>query len=210
MTSKKHLNRILCGAAVALALVGCSDLPDLDDPRELVSDEQQSCRNFLVNGDFDDGPTSWGISSWDVIADENDYSQTEIYAHSGDYFAWLGGVYSSARSMEQIVDVPSFATGMTLKGKTIVGSEADMGPVEDTFKLEVLDYESRTVLGTPLSWTNQDPTSGTGWSWRDFRADIFGDHSGQTIVLRWTSVNDAQNNTNFLFDSLRLKKLGCP
>lgn len=203
--------RIRLSGVAVLTLASCTDLPDFDDPRESEESAtaQPRCKDLLTNGDFDDGPNSWGPGSSEVIKDEYDYSQSDIYAHSGDHFAWLGGTLGATRTIEQVIDVPYRASGLRLKGKAIVGSEAETGPVEDTLKLEVLDRTSGAVLETPLSWSNQDPTEGTSWSWRDFRTDIVGDYAGQSIRLRLRSVTNQTNNTNFVFDSLSLKPISC-
>ncbi len=203
--------RVVFSLVVGIVAPSCTDAPDFDDPStyEALS-EEPSCDSILKNGDFDDGPNSWISTPDETIRDEYDFSHIEfLYAHSGDYFIWLGGEYGVTRTISQTIDVPMYASSLTLEGKTIVGSESEGGPVEDTLTLEILDFETREVLETALSWSNQNTTEGDYWSWRDFRVNIAGDYSGQSIVLRWTSVTNQEANTNFLFDTLTLKTSDC-
>lgn len=77
------------------------------------------------------------------------------------------------------------------------------------FVIEVIDPRTGGVLSTVQRWSNLDTNNREDASWRDFRATISEDYSGQTIVLRWTSVTDQTLNTNFLFDTLTLKPSSC-
>ncbi len=190
---------------VFAGLVGCSDLPDYDDPRDFVESEEESCDNLLDNGDFDRGDTSWGAT--DAIKNESSFRDRELYAGSGSFFVWLGGDYSVTQTIEQTIDVPRYASALRLDGEHIVGSEADAG-IEDTLRIEVIG--STGTEETVLSLTNQDPTSGDGWSWRSFSRQISTDFSGGRMTLRFTAVTNATLNTNFLFDTLSLKPASCP
>lgn len=203
--------RSVLNAVAALSLVSCTNAPDFDDPAVYeAANKEPSCKSLLVNGDFDDGPGAWTSTPNESIRDENDFEHIDfLHASSGRYFLWLGGEYGVTRTISQTVAIPWYASSLRLSGRTIVASEAEDGPVQDTLTLQVLDAQTGALLETVLSWSNQNPTEGDYWSWRDLRVDIQGDYSGQNIVLRWTSVTDASENTNFLFDSLRLKTSDC-
>jgi hypothetical protein len=193
------------------AVAGCTDLPDYDDPRGHAAETVDPCDELLVNGDFDDGPVGWQANPGDVIYDDAEISPT-IYAHSGSHFVWLGGSYSVTRSLSQELQIPANTTRLTLEAKYIVAAEAENGPVEDTFKLELLDNSGRLV-STPLMLTNTTwtLTADDPFQWSDLDVTINTDTTaGQRAVLRMVSVNDSQNNTNFLFDSLRLRSSACP
>jgi len=186
-------------------LVGCSDLPDYDDPRDFVESEEESCDNLLDNGDFDRGDASWGTT--DAIKSESSYRDRGLYAESGSFFVWLGGDYSVTQTMEQTVDVPRYAKALRLDGEHIVGTEADAGSIEDTLRIEVVGFNGSAE--TVLSLSNQNPTPGEGWTWRNFSRQI-GDFSGGSMTLRFTAMTNATLNTNFLFDTLSLKPASCP
>lgn len=199
-------------AVVLLAVAGCTDLPDYDDPRmheaETAAD---NCDDLLVNGDFDDGSVGWKATPADIIFDDTDISPT-IRADSGDYFAWLGGDFSVTRTISQEIQVPTNAAVLRLRGKYVVVAETETGPVEDTFKLEL--YNSAGMLqSTPLMLTNTTWTiPGDGiFEWSDLDVKInTGAAAGERALLRLSSTNDGQNNTNFLFDSLSLRGSACP
>lgn len=201
------MNKLRLFLVVLLAgLVGCSDLPDFDDPRDFAESEEESCDSLLDNGDFDRGDTSWGTT--DAIKNESSFRDRELYAGSGSFFVWLGGDYSVTHTIEQTIDVPRYASALRLDGEHIVGSEADAGGIEDTLRIEVVG--SNGIAETVLSLSNQNPTSGEGWSWRSFSRQISADFSGGRMTLRFTAVTNASLNTNFLFDTLSLKPTSCP
>ena len=197
---------------VAFTAAGCTDLPDFDDPRMHEAEEvAANCDDLLVNGDFDDGAVGWQANATDIIFDDTDIAPT-IYADSGGYFAWLGGLPSSMRNISQELAIPAGATSLRLKGKYSVATETESGPVEDTFKIEL--YNSAGMLvSTPLMLTNTTWTIGGDdvFQWSDLDVTITTQAiAGQRAKLRLGSVNDGQNNTNFLFDSLSLRSSACP
>jgi hypothetical protein len=204
--------RLFAVVLLTVAVAGCTDLPDYDDPRmheaETAAD---SCDDLLVNGDFDDGAVGWKATPADIIYDDAEISPT-IRADSGDYFAWLGGEFSVTRSISQEIQLPTNVTVLKLRGKYSVAAETESGPVEDTFKLEL--YNSAGMLqSTPLMLNNTAWTiSGDGiFEWSDLDVTInAGAVAGQRALLRLISTNDGQNNTNFLFDSLSLRGSACP
>jgi hypothetical protein len=208
----------LLSACTAIALVSCSDLPNVDDPRDLLSEQDPSeqdppsCDDLLENGDFDKGRVSWDTNADNIIYDDTDLPpDITIEAHSGSYFAWLGGALSVTRKLSQRVDALPRASALKLKGKYFVASES-LSSVEDTLTMDVVEAATGRVLATPLSLSNVNPTQSgsTVFSWHDLSLDISSDHSTQGFLLRITSVTDAANNTNFLFDTLTLKPSSCP
>ncbi|HEY5920312.1 MAG TPA: hypothetical protein VIV11_01520 [Kofleriaceae bacterium] len=192
---------------LVIGFAGCTDLPDHDDPRE-VPDEELSCDNLLANGDLDSGTGSWVAKPTDVIVDDRSLP-VELSAHSGNYFAWLGGAPSATRSLQQKITVPESVAMLSLRGKVFVGTESTAGYAEDTLLVQLLG-NVETVLLTPKTLSNVDETRPGSSSviWTDFQVAIA--KPAGVAWLRLISMNDATNNTNFFFDTLTLKPAGCP
>jgi len=193
-------------------IAGCTDLPDFDDPRAHEAGEAiDNCDDLLVNGDFDDGAVGWQVNADDIIYDDANIAPT-IYADTGGYFAWLGGLPSSMRNLSQELSVPAGVMSLTLEGKYSVATETESGPVEDTFKIELYN-SAGSLISTPLMLTNTTWTIGAddSFRWSDLEVTINTQAiAGQRAKLRLVSVNDSLNNTNFLFDSLSLRSNACP
>ena len=190
-----------------LALAGCTELPDHDDPRQ-VPDEEVSCDNLLANGDLDSGAVSWLAKPVDVIVDDRSLP-VELSAHSGNYFVWLGGAVSVTRSVQQTITVPESVTMLSLRGKLFVATESMASYAEDTLRIEMLGPVD-TVLLTAKTLSNVDQTRPGSSSviWADFQVPIA--KPVGVAKLRLISMNDASNNTNFFFDTLSLVPAECP
>ncbi len=201
----------LLAALAGVAGAGCTDLPDFDDPRAHEAGEAvENCDDLLINGDFDDGAMGWQTNADNIIFDADQVEQ--VYAYSGRYFAWLGGVLSATRNLSQDFQVPAGAASLRLEGKYSVASETESGPVEDTFKIE-LSNNAGMVVSTPLMLSNTTWTirSDGVFQWDDLAVTINTQAvAGQRAKLRLVSVTDFQNNTNFMFDSLSLRSSACP
>jgi hypothetical protein len=193
--------------AITIVLAGCTDLPDYDDPNELAAAEPPSCDNLLANGNLDAGRTSWVASPADVIADDRGLP-VELKAHSGNYFAWLGGAPSATRSLSQQITVPASAKTLNFDAKMFVATESETGRTEDMLQIQLLD-SAGSALSTPKSLTNLDETR-PGSSiviWADLHVAIT--NPGRVASLRLLSTNDSVNNTNFFFDTMALVPAGC-
>src|SRR5688572_30578937 len=131
------LRASLLTACAAIVLASCTDLPDHDDPRDLAFEEGSiSCDDLLHNGDFDDGAVSWEANAGDIINDDSTFPPEMIFhAHSGNHFAWLGGVPSTTRKLSQRVNGLPRASALRLKGKYFVASES-LSRVEDKLVIE--------------------------------------------------------------------------
>jgi len=73
---------------ILIAMIGCTDLPDHDDPREA---HHVTATTSCATAKFDGGATSWSGDATAVIS-TTATSQTwvPIVADSGHFFAWLG------------------------------------------------------------------------------------------------------------------------
>jgi len=201
--------------ALCLAgLVACANVPDYDDPRLIPDDDGGgdvvTCTNLLVNGAFDTTPVGWTFNPGDIVKDERQLpTDHPFYASSGDYFAWFGGSYNQTKIASQKITVPNTAK-LKLTGKYFVAAVTTAGNMEDTVKLEIVD-DAGKLLTFVTGFSNLDSVSETAtFLWKDLHTEIPSQpFATKAVTFRITSVNDAMNNTNFLFDSLELKPTGC-
>jgi hypothetical protein len=194
--------------AGALALVACTDLPDYDDPREF-DPPTVPCNDLLANGNFDLGAASWTGDAASVIQDDRNVPNMVIVAETPHDFAWLGGVDSATRTIAQNFDVPDQVTMLELDGYLFVAAVTETGPVEDTLNIQLLDAATGSVIQTPLMLTNLDANRGaTNVVWKSFQVAM-APGNARRVTLQLQSMNDAANNTNFLFDTLRVRPAGC-
>ncbi len=71
--------------------------------------KQEAPAGLLPNGGFEDGPVTWGLSSThgrDLIVTTASLTATGHTTHSGQWAAWLGGVFTETAAMAQTVLVP--------------------------------------------------------------------------------------------------------
>jgi hypothetical protein len=183
-----------------LLLPACTDLPDHDDPRE-VGPAEVPCTDLLINGSFDSGASAWTGDTSTITDDLNVPNMVPIVADSGRYFAWLGGVVSMKRTLSQPITIPDGVTMLRLDAKLCVASEM-AGADGDTLKLGLDGTAARTL-------TNMDATdrSATVVIWKQLTVMI--PTTGQHAMFQLISSNDASNNTNFFFDSLKLVPSTC-
>ena len=199
-------------AVCLVGAVGCVDVPDYDDPREvpLENEGYVSCANLLANGNFDATPVGWSFSTTETLIDERQLGTDHPFsASSGYYFAWLGGANNATRTASQRIQVPQTTT-LELVGEHFVAAETTSGRVEDTLKIEILS-DTGAVLTTVASFSNLDSAADDApFYWKDLRKSIASPSlAGKTVTFRITAITDSAYNTNFLFDSLELKPADC-
>ncbi len=138
--------------------------------------------NLISNGGFESGATSWTATSG-VLNTGSD-------AHAGTGFAWLDG-YGRAHTdtLQQTITVPSGCSA-TLNYYLWIDTADDPSAAFDKLTL--------TANGTTLA-TFSNQNSGTGYVLRSASLAAF---AGQSVVLKWTGVEDASLATNFLIDDV--------
>jgi hypothetical protein len=151
----------------------------------------------LANGDFESGTSSWVQSATSGAAIITNDSST---AHSGNYYARLGGYLSGTDILYQDVSIPVGAAQATLQfWYRIQTAEPAMSPAWDTMVVSINSVTGAT-LATVATFTNQNATSG----WVQSPAYDLVAFAGQTVRLTFTAMNDALNVTSFRVDDIAI------
>ncbi|MFI6261187.1 M4 family metallopeptidase [Micromonospora sp. NPDC051006] len=145
----------------------------------------------LANPGFESGIPPWTGTSG-VVG-----SFSAQPARSGTRNAWLGGYGSThTDTLAQSVALPagcvSYTVGFWLR---IDSAETTTDRAYDTLKVQVVSA-SGAVLGTLATYSNLDET--TGYSQRVF--ELPSSYAGQTVSLKFTSVEDSSLKTSFVLD----------
>jgi Zn-dependent metalloprotease len=150
---------------------------------------------LITNGGFESGATGWTQTSG-VIG-----SYTGEPAHTGTQNAWMCG-YGSAHTeyIYQQVAIPSTATSATLSfWMHIDTAETTTTSAYDTMKVQVLNT-SGTVLATLATYSNLNKNTGYVQKSLDLSA-----YKGQTVRIRFYSVEDSSLQTSFVVDDVSVK-----
>jgi hypothetical protein len=150
--------------------------------------------NILLNPGFESGAANWTqssslISSWTVVP-----------AHSGTYYAWLGGVFSGMDTLEQSVTIPANASSASLDFWYLIATEE----TTTTTAYDILKVELYSVAGAKLATLTLSNLSSTGGAWVKSPPLNLLAHKGQTLRLRFTATTDSTKNTNFFIDDVSL------
>jgi len=149
---------------------------------------------LVLNGGFESGATSW-TQTTGVIG-----TYTGEPAHGGSYDAWMCG-YGSAHTdyIYQQIAIPSTATGTLTFWLHVDTAETTTTTAYDTMKVQVLNT-SGTVLATLATYSNLDKS--TGYVQKSLSLSAY---KGQTIRLRFYSVEDSSLQTSFVVDDVSVK-----
>ncbi|WP_243317595.1 M4 family metallopeptidase [Geothrix paludis] len=159
-----------------------------------VSNTSGGGTELVLNGGFESGATSW-TQTTGVIG-----TYTGEPAHGGSYDAWMCG-YGSAHTdyIYQQIAIPSTATGTLTFWLHVDTAETTTTTAYDTMKVQVLNT-SGTVLATLATYSNLD--KGTGYTQKSLSLSAY---KGQTIRLRFYSVEDSSLQTSFVVDDVSVK-----
>ncbi|WP_405501394.1 M28 family peptidase [Streptomyces anulatus] len=144
----------------------------------------------VANGGFENGSAPWTTTSG-VITNQVGPGQAP---HSGTYVAWLNG-WGSPRvdSAAQSLTIPAGCTSARLSYYVHI----------DTAEWEATPYDTLTVTAggeTLAALSNTD--SATGYA---HRTHDLGKFAGQTIVLKFTGIEDQSLQTSFVVDDVTLE-----
>ena len=164
----------------------------------IVSNAPSPSTNLLSNPGFESGATAWTqVSSGGHALISNEAS---IPAHSGTYYATLGGYNSATDTIEQSVRIPAnVKTANVNFWYWISTSETSASTAYDFLKLEL--YSTAGLKLATLSTLSNLNTS-SGWV-KSATFDVSA-YKGQSIRLRFTATTDASNSSRFLVDDVSL------
>ncbi len=148
----------------------------------------------LVNGNFEQGPGAgwqeYSSNGFQIVLDSNELSVANVYPHSGNWAAWLGGANNETSRLYQQVTVPT--SNPTLTFWYWIGSTEYCSHYYDT---------GRVLLGG-ATLVQYDLCSGNatgGWVLQNLGLSAY---AGQILELEFRVVTDVSNNSNFFIDDV--------
>lgn len=142
----------------------------------------------VANGGFENGTAPWTTTSGVIT------NQGGQVPRSGSYMAWLNG-WGSPRtdSAAQSLTIPAGCTSARLSYYVHI----------DTDETEAVAYDTLTVTAggrTLATLSNTDSANGYAQKTHDL-----GQFAGQTVVLKFTGVEDQNLQTSFVVDDVTLE-----
>ncbi len=154
-----------------------------------VSDLLEATDVIVKNNGFEDGAVDWTQNSSNSL--ELIYSDAGM-AHSGNYFAWLGGLNNETGYVEQQVVIPDGSTSLTFWFKMGIG--------------EANSYFQVLVDGNEIfKVTHNDEETYQQYQKVTLDISAYADDAGHTI--RFYSENDGNSETDFFVDDIAVERV---
>jgi hypothetical protein len=156
--------------------------------------DECTATQLLCNPDFETGsPDPWTMTSGVL---NNLPLQPP---HSGSFDAWLGGAGTThTDTLAQTVTIPASATTANFSFWLHIDTAETVDVVCDELWLQVIS-PSGAPLATLAKYSNLDAAA--GYVQHSFSLTSY---AGQTVTLRFTSVEDASGPTSFVVDDTAL------
>jgi len=140
----------------------------------------------IPNGDFESGAVSWTEYSshgWDIIGEWG-----AVSAHSGTWYAWLGGDYGDTSYMDQFLTVPASCPYLVFYH--YIASEDGCG-----FDNGYVRISAQAVETIQLCSTNNTG----GWVKKSIDLSSYAD---QNVSIQFRVVTDGSLNSNWFIDDV--------
>ncbi|HID88988.1 MAG TPA: hypothetical protein EYP52_04665, partial [Anaerolineae bacterium] len=165
-------------------------------PLGAAHSRQTGCTEQIVNGGFENGPdsTPWvEVSPYELI-----YNFGE--AHSGEWYAWLGGVNNLHEQLYQDVTIPAGTVWAVLTyWWKVKSNESPNAPPRDILTVTIRDT-ANNVLQTLEIISNASIRNTYVQSSFDVSA-----YAGQTIRVHFDSRTNWRRTTSFYIDDVSLQ-----
>lgn len=171
-----------------------ADTTKFSEASVTITEPVSQAGELILNGAFEQGATAWNgntacIGAWSSQP-PFEGSQSALLCGKGK---------KTTHNLSQTVNIPANATSATLSFYyRVQTSEILKSRVFDTLALQVLSATG-TVLATPFSVSNVNPTSGYVQKVVDLSA-----YKGQTVKLNFKGVEDVSKQTSFSLDKVSL------
>ena len=168
---------------------------------------------LLTNPAFDLTPVGTGWTQTPIDPSYPPITSDGFMPQSAPYKAWMGGfagsdigASSATDEIHEDVAIPAGTTKLVLTGYYTVGTnENPNDAVYDTASVDLIQTN-----GTPIENALQlSNLTNTGATYAQFTYTFTSNLAGQTVRFRITSTNNANNLTNFFFDTLSLQATVC-
>jgi hypothetical protein len=154
--------------------------------------------NLIQNPGFESGDAFWTQTSsggYALIAPGGG-----IPAHSGSYYALLGGYDLAIDTLEQSVTIPANVISANLEFWYKISTQETSCYGCDVLAVEL--YRSSSSYPSELKTLSNNDATGGGWV-KSSALDLSA-YQGQTVRLRFSVSTNSTKNTSFLIDDLRL------
>jgi hypothetical protein len=147
-----------------------------------------SAVNLVSNPGFEEGPTSWLASDGGIITND------PAGAHTGNWYAWLGGYNNASFIVMQTITVPASAS--SVYGQFWWGCATQETTGNDWAALFVLDASGNIEIISYVTSSNATNT------WQQSERYDLSRYKGQTIWIGGYAETDATGLTSFVFDDV--------
>lgn len=155
--------------------------------------------NVVVNPGFEGGTGSWTQSSSASAAIIRNDPST---AHSGSWYAWLGGSDNLTDTLVQTLTIPSGAARMQFWYRIATNETSSTGSF-DRLTVTVSNAATGVALGTLATLSNLDATSG----WVQSAVYDLSPFAGQSVRLQFRATTDFSDPTSFRIDDITMNGL---
>ena len=154
--------------------------------------------NLVSNPGFESGTAGWSQSATGgapIIYGDG------LSAHSGSWYAWLGGYDSGTDTLYKEVTIPSGVSSATLQfWYRITSREAATTIPFDVMTVSIANAVTGARLATLATFSNVNVTSG----WVQSPSYSVAAFAGQTVRLVFSATTDVSDSTSFFVDDITL------
>jgi len=166
---------------------------------QLAQGDGTSTNQVVINPGFESGSTYWNQSA------ANGYklitTDPRFVAHSGSYYAWLGGYNFGTDVLYQSLNIPADSNSAFVQfWYRIETSENSGTSAQDNLSVDLYSTSSGAKLATLKTYSNQDATT----DWKQSAPLDVSVYRGQNVDLRFTATTGISNPTSFLIDDIVL------
>jgi alpha-tubulin suppressor-like RCC1 family protein len=155
--------------------------------------------NAVANAGFESGAGSWTQTS--SLTGSNIITNDSAAAHSGSWYAWLGGYDNGTDTLYQPVTVPTGAGSASLQfWYRITTAETSTTTAYDRMTVTIANASTGATLATLATFSNLNAAAG----WVQSPPYDVSAFKGQTVRVVFTAVLDASNTTSFRIDDVTL------
>ena len=152
--------------------------------------------NALANPGFEGGASGWTqASSGGASIITND----PAVAHSGSWYAWLGGATDVTETLSQLVAIPQGPARLQFWYR-IATAETTTSRVFDSLTVALVNPATGATLATLGTLSNLNATSG----WVQSPVYDVSASAGQSVRLQFRATNDISEPTSFRIDDVTL------
>jgi hypothetical protein len=150
--------------------------------------------NALANAGFESGASVWTQSSTGGAAI---ITNDPAVAHSGSWYAWLGGAADVTETLSQVITIPDGPARLQFWYR-IATNETTSSGTFDRLTVSLVNAANGSTLATLATFSNLNATSG----WVQSPVYDVSASGGQSLRLQFRATNDFSLSTSFRIDDV--------